>query len=120
MSLENEHVVDIEIGPTAHAQRTLLIVDGDEHADEVERTQKFVAKLKAYVAYILSEAFAAAHPGVEPQDVLIGVVCHQEPNEQMRSVTEVGPRGRPGAKIRVATDHCPSPSDMPWFVREGR
>ena len=116
MSLANERTIDIEIGPTKHAKCTLLVVDGDRHADEVERVQRFVAKLKHYVGYILSDAFAAAHPGVSPGEVLIGVVCHQPPNGQMLAVTEVGPRGRPDAKIRVATAHCPLPSDMPWFV----
>jgi hypothetical protein len=117
VSLKNEQTVDIEIGPTSHARCTLLIVDGERHADEVERVQMFVAKLKHYVGVILSLDFAAAHPGVEPKDVLIGVVCQQSPNEQMLRVTEVGPRGRPDATIRVVLAHCPLPSDMPWFVK---
>jgi hypothetical protein len=116
VSLENEQTIDLEIGATPHAKVTLLIVDGGTHADEVERLQKFVAKLKNYVGFILSPAFADGHPGVAPRDVLIGVVCHQKPNAQMLQVTEVAPRGRPDATIRVAVAHCPLPSDMPWFV----
>ena len=118
MGLKNERAVDIELGPTRHAKCTLLIVDGDKHADDVERLQKFIGKLKVYVGYVLSPGFAASHPGVEPRDVLVGVVCHQPPTAQMLAVTEVGPRGRPDAVIRVVMQHCPAPSDMPWFVAE--
>lgn len=117
MSLDDTDSIDIVLGPTPHARLTLVIADGDSHADEGERLAKFAAKLKVYVGYVLGPQFGRDHPGVGPADVLIGVVCRQPPSEQMLGVTEVRPRGRPEAAIRVAVARQPSPGEVPWFLK---
>ena len=117
MGLEDTKSIDIVLNPTPHAQVTLVIVDGEKHADEQVRFDKFLVKLRAYIAYVSGRQFATAHPGVEPKDVLIGVFCTQPPNEMMRQIKEVRPHGRPDVSIRVSCVEYQPGDPLPWFVR---
>ena len=117
MGLDDTKSIDLVLNPTAHAKVTLVIVDGEKHADEKVRFDKFLAKLRAYVSYIVSPPFAAAHPGVEPKDVLIGVLCTQPPSEMMREVREVRPHARPDLSVRVSCVEYQPGGPLPWFVR---
>lgn len=117
MGLDDAKSIDIVLGPTPHAKVTLVIVDGEVHADENLRFNKFLAKLRAYIGHVMCPQFAAAHPGVEPKDVLIGVLCKQPPNEVMLQMTEVRPTAPPDVSIRVRCAQYEPGSPFPWFVR---
>src|SRR5438552_19170833 len=113
MGLDDLNSIDIVLNPTPHAKRTLVIVDGEAHGDEEIRFTKLLAKLKCYVAYITSEQFSAAHPGVAPNDVMIGVMCSQPPNEGMKLIDRIRPHALPDVLIRVACVHYKSGGPLP-------
>lgn len=117
MALDDIKSIDFVLDPTPHAKLTLLIVDGVPHADEEARFNKFLKKLGAYVAYIIGPTFATDHPGVEPNDVLIGVLCAQPPNAAMKEMTEVRPAGKPDVSIRVICTQWRPGDEIPWFIR---
>jgi len=117
MGLDEIKTIDIVLNPTPHAKVTLLIVDGQPHADEEIRFNKFLKKLGGYVAYLTGPEFAKNHPGVETKDVLIGVLCAQPPNEVMKEMKEVRPSGKPDLSIRVICTQYRPGDEIPWFIR---
>lgn len=117
MGLSDTNSIDIVLDATRHAKCTLLIVDGQAHTDQELRFNQFLSKLRGYVAYVISDQFAADHPGVEPNEVLIGVTCSTPPSEAMQAITQIRPHARPDALIRVSCVHYVQGGPMPWFVR---
>jgi hypothetical protein len=110
MPLDDLEKIDLELGPTAHAKVTLVITDGQPHADQQRRLEKLVDKIQAYVSYVVNPQFAERHKGVKPADVLICAVCHDPPTEMMKKITSVRPAGdtNPDNLIRVVcVEHRP-------------
>jgi hypothetical protein len=95
MSLDDTGKIDMVLGPTRDAKLTLAIVDGVPHADENERFNKLVIKLRVYMTYLFgpSRQFAKEHPGLKPSDVVICVLSHDPPNEVMLEMETVRPHG---------------------------
>ena len=116
MGLSDPTSIDLVLNATTHAKRTLVIVDGEAHTDEESRINQLLEKLKCYVAYITSEQFGADYPGVNPNEVLIGVMCSQPPTEGMRLVTQIRPHAAPDVLIRVSCVHYVRGGTLPWFI----
>lgn len=117
MALDDINSIDFVLDATPRAKVTLLIADGGVHADEEVRFNKFLKKLGGYVVYVTGPEFARNHPGVEPKDVLIGVLCAQPPNAVMKEMTEVRPKEKPGVFIRVICIQYRPGDEFPWFIR---
>ncbi|HEV2293182.1 MAG TPA: DUF6572 domain-containing protein [Tepidisphaeraceae bacterium] len=100
MALEDPNVVDLVTRPGAEQIR-LVIVDAGVTTDPDERYGAFLAKLRSYVKYVLSEDFSSAYPDVQTHGVTISVMCKAPPTDQMAAVEQVTPRGDPAKAIKV-------------------
>jgi|SRR5580658_686637 hypothetical protein len=118
MALDNLTSIDMVVKETAHAKLTLLIVDGALHPSQKTRLEKLAKKIQLYVGYIVSPQFAKDYPNVKPEEVLIGVMCRQTPDETMAQMKQVRPKGKPDVSIRIAcVQHDPG-STLPWFLEQ--
>src|SRR5438132_12859566 len=100
MPLEDPEVIDIITTPEP-GKLELVICDAGVTTDPRERLELLVAKLRAYVGYILSDEFSQKHPGLGPDDVGIGVVCATPPTPEMLGVTHIRPHAQPDRLIPV-------------------
>ena len=93
MSLDDTGKIDMVLGPTRDAKLTLAIVDGVPHADENQRFNKLVTKLRVYMTYLFGPQFAMEHPGLKVSEVVICLLSHDPPNELMLQMQTVRPHG---------------------------
>jgi hypothetical protein len=100
MPLEDPEVIDITTRPEPN-KLELMITDAGVTTDPRERLNLLMAKLRAYVNYILSEEFAAEYPELGPEDVSIVLVSDTAPTSDMLQITHVKPRSHPGRRIPV-------------------
>lgn len=85
----------------------LVIVDAGQPAEEQERFQAFLAKLKCYVAFVMSDDFKQKFPAARPADVVIRVVCSSAPSAAMLQVSGVTPKGDAANRITVSFEEGP-------------
>lgn len=100
MTLEESYRIDI-VTKTDEGKISLVITDAGLTTDPQERFAKLIAKLKAYVGYVMGKSFQDDHPGMSTQDVMIVVMCKTPPTEQMQEITQVTPSGDPHNSIPV-------------------
>lgn len=100
MTLEDPNQLDMALRAN-NGQIVLLIVDAGETSDEQSRFDKFLAKLKTYTNYVMSDECRKENPGVTTKDVLIYVMCATPPTEAMKLVQNVGPSGDRVNRIQV-------------------
>jgi hypothetical protein len=87
----------------------LVITDAGITSDAEQRLGYFVAKLRTYLGYILSDEFTAEHPKHKPTDVVIRVMCAQPPSAQMQGMTRITPAERKDLSIPIEFQHFPRP-----------
>jgi len=92
MTLEDPTTIDLTLKPK-DGKQMLLIIDSGVTTDPNERMQLLINKLKAYVAYVMSDEFKQNSPGINPRDITIRVVCKTEPTDQMKQIDKIMPHG---------------------------
>ena len=100
MTLEEPNKIDI-IGKTKEGKIFLAIVEAELTADQDERFQKLITKIKTYANYIMGDDFKKKYPNTKPKDVVIKVVCNNEPSDQMKQIENIGPKGDIENRISV-------------------
>lgn len=100
MPLEDSDRIDI-VTKTPEVRVQLIITDAGITTDPEERYNKFVAKLKTYVGYVMGSEFKEDYPGKGPGDVTIRLISQTPPTEKMKAITSVTPRGDRDNVIRV-------------------
>lgn len=102
MPLEHSDRIDIVAQP-APGRIDLIIVDAGTTEDPDQRFQLLVAKLQTYIAYVASDQFRQAYPGVGPQHVTIKVFHPPEypPTERMSKIAKIRPHGDASAEVPV-------------------
>ena len=126
MPLEDPTQIDIAL-KTDTGGVNLVITDAGVTTDPEDRLERLLAKLSAYVGYVMSPDFQADHPGVAVRDVGITVMCRLPPTPQMAGITQVTPRGDAANAIAVefsvfqgrdgaeADQPAASVSKKPWW-----
>lgn len=100
MTLEEANTIDIITKPQ-DGSIGLFIVDAGTITDPEARFLRLMAKLKTYVAFVMSEQFKQEHPGIGPADVTIHVVCFTPPTQEMLQIEYAAPRGDQSNRIPV-------------------
>jgi len=100
MTLEEPNKIDIT-GKTKDGKIFLAITDVGITTNPDERFQKLIMKIKSYMNYVMGDAFKKEHPKVKPKDVIIKVICKNEPTDQMKQIENVGPTGDKENRISV-------------------
>ena len=100
LALEDPNTLDIVLKPK-DGKLTLIITDAGLTIDSQERLNKLITKLKSYVGYIVSNEFKKEYSDIKPKDVIIKVVCKNEPTEQMKQITRIMPHGDKENMIQV-------------------
>ncbi len=100
MTLEEPNKLDI-IGKTKDGKIFLVITDAGITTNPDERFQRLIMKIQSYVNYVMSDSFKKEYPKIKPKDVIIRVICKNEPTDQMKQVENVGPKGDKENRISV-------------------
>jgi hypothetical protein len=100
MTLEEANTIDIITKPQ-DGRVGLFIVDAGITTDLEARFLRLMAKLKTYVAFVMSGQFKQEHPDIGPADVTIHVVCFTPPTQQMLQIQYAAPKGDQQNQIPV-------------------
>lgn len=101
MPLRDTRSVDIIVKSPHHDGYDLILVDGGEVGDEVERYNLLIEKLTWYATYVLSGEFTDTYSDAQGKEVQFCVVCKTPPNEAMLKVEAIKPRDDPSRRFRV-------------------
>ncbi len=85
----------------------LVITDAGTVENPDQRFTLLAEKMKTYVGFVTSEAFARRFPGRTPGDVTIHVMCSEPPTDRMMKVDRVAPGGKHDQAINVTFQHLP-------------
>jgi hypothetical protein len=90
MSLRNATSIDLVTRfPGEPGRVALVIVDGGEIPDDLEREAALHRKLQTYLRFVGSGQFAQAFPILANAELSVEVVCSTAPTERMRQIEAV-------------------------------
>ena len=100
MGLRDLNSIDIVLPrppfETEPCKLVLIIIDATSDIPESERYTMLLRKLTSYLGYVAGPAFAAEHPDLTAEDVLIRVLTVMPPTLQMLQIDAI--------KTKVAAD----------------
>lgn len=100
MTLEDPNTIDA-ISKIKNGKMWLGLTDAGVTTDPKERFKKLMVKLGVYVNFIMNKQFKKEYPGVKPKNVIIKVICANEPTKEMRQLDKVMPHGDRENMIKV-------------------
>jgi len=102
MSLRNTDTIDIVVQSPHVEGYDLIAYDPGDVDDPVERYTLMIDKLTNYARFVQSGQFYEQNPQARGHVVRLCVVSHTAPNEAMRRIEAIAPRGDDSTRFPVA------------------
>ena len=102
MSLRNTDTIDIVIQSPYIEGYDLIAYDSGDVDDPVDRYTLLIDKLTNYAQFVQSGRFYEESPQARGKPIRFCVVSHTPPNEAMRRIEAIAPRGDDSTRFPVA------------------
>ena len=102
MTLSQTSVIDFVVKSKQTGGFDLLIIDGGEYADEMQRYNLLLEKLSTYAEYVVSGQFAKEQPESAGKELRLCFIWDElPPNESMKRVEAIKPPNDPTVRFPV-------------------